>query len=288
MAPGRSKPASLAHRAPRLQVRPTVQSQAHLPRGSRGRRSGRFAPTGSAIRPRPVQRRCRSESAMSGPSGCRPSPRSSACPRPPPIPRRSRPLRRPRWYGLDRRDAGRRRQRFRQLRYNSVAAVLEPIEYLQQARAARSGLVFPDVQVGYPFEPELPEPLADERHRTRERAQRLTLLFRRADGRHPHVGVTQVGCYLDVSHCHESDPGIIHLAPNDGADLFAKQLIEPRGAPAHRKRERAAAPKATAEVNIFVQPAQAVAMRETICLVKDSMMSPSSTSLKSARPIPHS
>ena len=67
---------------------------------------------------------------------------------------------------------------------------------------------------------------------------------------------------LDACDGHEPDARILDLAADDAADLLAQELIDAQGALGHRG----------------TPGAQALGARETVCCVKHSTMSPSSSS----------
>jgi len=155
---------------------------------------------------------------------------------------------------------------------------LELGQELQDPRPALGRVIELDVQLRDPLQVEPPTELVpDERHGPSERGDRRVALGGLADDADPDLGVPKIRGRLDLGDRGEPHPRIGDLARHDLADLLPKQLVHALRPLAHL-RDTAAR----------YELAQAETARDTVCVVKHSMTSPSSRSWKPARPMPHS
>ncbi len=75
--------------------------------------------------------------------------------------------------------------------------------------------------------------VAHEGHGPTESLQGSLALGIVTDDRGVDHGMAQVGSRLHAGDGHETDPWIMHLALDDGADLFLQEMVDAPGALAH-------------------------------------------------------
>ncbi len=141
-------------------------------------------------------------------------------------------------------------------------ARLEFLEDGQHARALLRGLIEPQVELRDAADAKLAEAMPNEWHRPPKGPDGRLALVRGPDDRDPDRAVSQVGGDFDARDGHETDARILDLTGDDAADLLAEQLVD-----ALRSLGHGGTPNA-----------QALWARETVCCVKHSTMSPSSSS----------
>ena len=156
-------------------------------------------------------------------------------------------------------------------------AGLELVQQVQDPRAPLERVVELEMELRDALDPEpLAELVLDERHRPTERRQRRLPIGRLADDADEDLGMAKIRRRLDARHRREAHPRIGDLARDDHADLLPKQLVDPVSS-------RWSSPLVAASLTC-----SGVRTRLTVCEEKHSMMSPSSSSWKLARPMPHS